>query len=202
MASSKIQAVIFDMGGVFVELGPISEIIGDEDLSVEEFWAGWLASPTVRAFERGQTSPEAFSNALVAELSLSMPPAEMLRRFANWPKGFFAGAEQMLLELQATGVSMAVLSNTNALHWEQQKDHEIISRIFACQYTSYSLGMVKPDAEIFDYVIADQGLRPDQILFVDDNQPNVDAARARGIDAERTCGPDEVRAVLQQRDLL
>ena len=202
MSESTIKSVVFDMGGVFVELGPITDIIGEEEISVREFWTGWLRSPSVRAFERGRCSPKEFGDGFVAELGLAMSGDELVRRFAQWPKGLFDGSQEVVSALQAKGIEVSVLSNTNAMHWEGQTDHEIIATMFDHEFTSYTLDMIKPDAKIFEHVIATLGHDPGQILFVDDNQPNVDAAQTLGMDAALTKGIDQVRDVLVSRGLL
>ena len=51
---TEIDAVLFDMGGVIVRLRPIDELLAGDAMTAEEFWPKWLASPAVRAFERGQ----------------------------------------------------------------------------------------------------------------------------------------------------
>ena len=53
-----------------------------------------------------------------------------------------------------------------------------------------------PDAAIFEHALDDLGVDADRAVFLDDNQVNVDGARAVGLRAERTQGPDEARAVL------
>ena len=100
------------------------------------------------------------------------------------------------------GATTAVLSNTNALHWETQTDAERIAAIFDRHYLSYELGLVKPDVEIFERVLADLGLPGQRVLFLDDNQLNVDAARRAGFDAHRAEGIDEAREVLRRYGLL
>lgn len=206
MSESTIKTIVFDMGGVLVELGPISDILGDEVISVNEFWQGWLRSPTVRHFERGRCTPEYFGSELVKELGLAMSGEELVERFARWPKGLFPGAQDLLQELKSNGVPFSVLSNTNVMHWETQTDHEIIADLFDRVFTSYSLDMVKPDAIIFEHVISELGnelnLKPSEILFVDDNQPNIDAALELGIAAVLTKGVDQVRAALAERGLV
>ncbi len=195
-----VHAVVFDMGGVLVELGPLSEILGDDPLPVEHFWSRWLASPTVRDYEMGGCTVEEFGERLVAELGLSFDGTELVERFAAWPKGLFDGAVQMIDDLRADSSPpvVAVLSNTNGLHWEGQVDAATVSGLFDRRYLSFELGLAKPDADIFEHVIADLGLEPGHIVFLDDNQPNVDAARSVGIDAHLTRGVAQARAVLEE----
>ncbi len=196
--------MVFDMGGVLVELGPLTEILGDDPLPVEQFWSRWLASPTVRHFEMGRCGVDAFGDELVEEMGLSIPGTELVARFRAWPKGLFDGAAAMMAELrsQAAAPIVAVLSNTNELHWTEQVDSGVIPELFDRHFLSYRLGLAKPDAEIFQHVIDDLGLPPGEIMFLDDNQPNVDAALALGIDAHLTRGVTEARAALVARGLL
>ncbi len=189
------------MGGVLVELGPLTEILGEDLLAPDAFWERWLTSPTVRDFERGRCTPEEFGDRLVAELGLSFDGREMVRRFAAWPKGLFEGAETLVDDLP-DGFEVGVLSNTNALHWNGQHQSDRVRSLFTRNYLSFELGIVKPDAEIFEHVIDDLGCAPGEIIYFDDNQMNVDAALAIGLDAALAKGPQDCRSWLMDRGIL
>ncbi len=189
------------MGGVLVELGPLTEILGDDPMPADTFWERWLASPTVRSFEMGQCSVEDFGNRLVAELELSFTGPELVERFAQWPKGLFGGAEQLVADI-IDGIEIGVLSNTNALHWSSQRDHERVRALFDRTFLSYELGLAKPDRDIFDRIVAELDVAPESVVFLDDNQINVDGALAVGIDAALAKGVDQARAALSARGLL
>ncbi len=194
-----IEAVVFDMGGVIVELGPITDILGEDPMPPEEFWSAWLRSAAVRQFEMGQCSVEHFGERFVAEAGLKLSPTQMVEQFRSWPKGLFPGGADLV---RSVNVEVAVLSNTNALHWENQLDAEEVQSLFARTYLSYQLGLAKPDADMFEHVVADLALPADRILFLDDNQLNVDGARAAGMRAEVTKGIEPARAVLAGLGLL
>ncbi|MCB0994561.1 MAG: HAD family phosphatase [Acidimicrobiales bacterium] len=202
MGRREIDAVVFDMGGVIVELGPLEEMLGDPSISAESFWPRWLASPAVRSFEMGRCTVTEFADALVAELGLTIAPADLIERFARWPQGLYPGAAVLVDELRAAGTVTAVMSNTNALHWERQRDAPQIRAMFEPAFLSYELGLAKPDAAAFEHVIAALDTEPGRIVFVDDNQVNVDAACAAGIDGVRALGPTEARAALAERGLV
>lgn len=80
-----------------------------------------------------------------------------------------------------------LLSNTNELHIEcvkQQMGMEKFNRFknaFEVFYLSYEMGMSKPDAEIFEFVLQENNLTPSETLFVDDTKENTDAAAELGI---------------------
>jgi epoxide hydrolase-like predicted phosphatase len=48
-------------------------------------------------------------------------------------------------------------------------------------FTSSKIGFAKPDTEIFRFVLAELGEKPDEILFIDDRGVNTDSARSLGM---------------------
>ena len=196
-------AVIFDLGGVMVELGPLSDILGPDAPPSDEFWTKWLHSDTVREFESGQCSTKEFGDRLVNDFEIPFDGPELVRRFRDWPKGLFPGATTLLTELgQNDGLVIGVLSNSNPLHWHEQRDADIIRSLFNRPYLSFEMQLIKPDAAIFDFVAADLNLEPGQILYFDDNQINVDGARAAGWSSEVTNGPTDCRRHLASAGLV
>ncbi len=191
---SDIDAVLFDMGGVLVELGPLDELLGST-MTGDEFWPRWLASPSVRGLESGTRSVDEFGRGLVEELELTISPGEVVERFGRFPRGLYPGARELVASVPA-GVVTGVLSNTNPLHWDNQTDGEAIRHLCQRAFLSYELGLVKPDRAIYDRVAADLDVAADRILFIDDNQINVDGARAAGWRAEVAEGPAAAGAVL------
>lgn len=194
-----IRAVLFDMGGVLVELGPLAELLGDA-MDGEEFWPRWLASPSVRGLESGRCSVDEFAQGLVDELQLRIGPDEVIERFTRFPRGLYPGAVDVVASVPDDVVT-GVLSNTNPLHWDDQADAEAIRGLCQHAFLSYLLGAVKPDREIFDLVANELGIEPGHILFLDDNQINVDGARAAGWSAEVAKGPAEAAAALERYGL-
>ena len=95
-----------------------------------------------------------------------------------------------------------MLSNTNALHWTGQRESARVRSLFTRNYLSFELGIVKPDAEIFEHVVADLGCAPGEIVYFDDNQVNVDAALGVGLDAALAGGPLDCRSWLMERGIL
>lgn len=120
----SIRAVVFDMGGVLVRLGPLPELLG-ADGSDRGFWTRWLTSPSVRRFERGDCDVDEFAAGVVADLDLSISADQFVANFARFPQGLFPGAAELVAAVP-TDIVTAILSNTNALHWDGQPDAAII----------------------------------------------------------------------------
>lgn len=131
-------------------------------------------------------------------------PEEFIERFRLWPQGLFEGATELLAELNAPGspLVIGVLSNSNPIHWHRQRDASTIRSIFETPFLSYEMKLIKPDREIFEHVQRTLDLEPDRILYFDDNQINVDAARSVGWRSEVAKGPDDCRHFLASLDLV
>ena len=197
-----IDWVLFDLGGVLVKLGGVrdfGDLIGESNS--DRVWQEWLRNDWVRDYERGLCSRDAFARGMVEQFELDVSPDEFIERFLAWPCGLLPGAHE-LVETLASTVSVTCLSNTNELHWNHQMDAERVARLFPTPFLSHELGVIKPDRDIYDHVVARLGVAADSILFFDDNQLNVDGARAAGWQAERVVGPDAARACLESRGLL
>jgi len=107
-----------------------------------------------------------------------------------------------MLTLLAQRCTLACLSNTNSVHWPHVRDTLGLSGLLHRYYLSHEIGHLKPAHAAFAHVLADLGCPPSCIVFLDDNQLNVDAAQAVGIQAYRTVGIAEVQTALRSLGLL
>lgn len=196
MADDGVGFVLFDLGGVLIELGGVASLQElTETVSDEAMWQRWLASPWVRRFERGECSESEFSTGFVEEWQLDTSPQRFLEIFRGWPIGPFPGATELLAEVKQS-VPIGCLSNTNSMHWSYQASRWPMLGLFDFRFLSFELGLVKPDAAIFEAVSHQLPVAPDQILFFDDVALNVDAARSFGFQSVQVRGIIDVRSVL------
>jgi len=202
-SAHPFDVILFDLGGVLIELAGVDRMLElcNHAFSTDELWARWLASEGVRRFESGRASPDEFGAAMLNEFGLSIAAAQFLEEFTAWPKGVFPGSFELLDQLSAS-YRLACLSNTNALHWPRVCDEMGLACYFDTSFASHLVGMLKPDAEIFEHVVEQLGCPPARILFLDDNQFNIASARAAGMVALRVAGMAEVRAALAEVGVL
>ena len=199
--SSPVIVLLFDVGGVLVELGPPP--LRDEWLTPgttrEAVWRDWISRPASRDFESGRTDADAFAAAMIGALGLRCDAATFLDAFAAWPIAPFPGTPEWLRGLRERR-TVAVLSNTNELHLARMRDE---MRLVACVdrvFASHEIGLVKPDAEIYRHAIDALGVPAGEIAFFDDDPGNVDAARALGMQVHHVVGPEAVRAAVASLD--
>ena len=163
--------------------------------SDEELWARWLSCRWVQRFEAGLCSPEEFADGLVADWGLELQPAAFLQSFGTWPEPPFEGALELVDAVQAS-IPAGFLSNMNAFQWAANYEAIPLTQAFAFRFLSFELGLVKPDAAVFE-AVADQLPVPRQrVLFLDDNEVNVEAATGAGFAARHVRGIEATRDAL------
>jgi putative hydrolase of the HAD superfamily len=198
----SIDIVLFDLGGVLIELGGMGDMaVLSRGASDDEIWERWLACPWVRRFERGHCDVESFARGMVESWEMPTDPDRFIEVFAAWPRGLLPGAQE-LVRSAARKLRVACLSNTNAVHAERHWKDLAIPELFDDLFFSHEMGLVKPDRDAFAHVVERLECRADRILFLDDNQINVDGARAAGLRAERSVGVEGAREALVDYGIL
>ena len=109
---------------------------------------------------------------------------EVARVDTAWLLDAYPGTLEVIRELDANGVQTACLSNTSQGHWDCLLAHENVASL-GSHHASHLLGLAKPDPEIYAEFERLVGARPEEIVFFDDLEANVESAAARGWDAVR-----------------
>jgi glucose-1-phosphatase len=199
----EIEVVVFDVGGVLVELEGVKSILEWSlgRFSIEDIWRLWLASPAVRAFETGRMDADAFAVAVLTELQLDIEPSRFLEAFLRWPTRLYPGAIELIARIPAR-YRRALLSNSNALHWPRVIGEMRLGELFEHRFVSHLMGKIKPDRDAFEHVLEALACRAEQVLFLDDNAPNVEAAKAVGMQAMLVRGVAGAEAALSRAGVL
>lgn len=195
---SKIEAVIFDAGGVLHESNSavtddlVSEL-GLEQEALSKIWAKQiplLGSGKIDEAEFWQqvSSEHGIRKVEVAENLLGRAFTEAIKPHAP--------VIELISELGSHGVKLAVLSNTIEPHAKALRDAGLYDG-FDYLFLSHEVGMRKPDPSIYQHALDKLGVKPDAAIFVDDDPENVQAAETLGIRGLVFTGADEVVTVLR-----
>jgi len=197
------DVILFDLGGVLVELSgvPVMHRWSNNRFDDDMLWEAWLHSASVRAFETGKISAAQFADEIVAEMALTISANEFIEAFTHWPTGLYSGTDELLIKLRFNNYNLACLSNSNELHWPRLMNEMGLATLMDEYYASHELGMLKPDADVFAHVIEELGCDAASVLFLDDNNLNVEAARAVGLKSFRTKGIRDVYSVLHSQGI-
>lgn len=187
---SAIRVVLLDMGGVLLNLHDPLATFG-LNLDQHDFLETWLLSPAVRKFERGDLNTAQFAADMVEEFALPYTPAEFIRRFASWPDALYEGVPELLTSI-GRHRQIALLSNTNELHWNRDDIAGQLVPLADAVFLSYQTRHLKPEPGAFEDVLQHFAVDADQILFLDDNPLNIEAAYSCGMLARLTRGFDSL----------
>ena len=183
---NRIEVGLLDLGGVMLRLNDPLETFGI-DLPHDAFLEKWLLSDSVRKLERGDIAPQAFASLIVEEFALPYSSRDFMQRFERWPDTLFEGVPDLL---RAVGKNhhVALLSNTNAIHWERDDIEGQLEPLVDSVFLSYRTGLMKPERAAFDDVLNTLSVSAEQVLFLDDNILNVNAAGDCGMQTMLTRG--------------
>lgn len=176
------EVILFDLGGVLVELGEHaipSSWLGGKTLNSQD----WFQSPIAVKFEKGLISANDFASALIQEFELDVSRDEVIKAFTAWPKGVFPEVPELLKALKKD-YKLAVLSNSNELHWPRILNEFLLDQTIDTLFSSHLINMAKPDIRIFEYVLNDLQVNANQVLFFDDNHENIRTAKSLGIESK------------------
>ena len=203
MTEKEIKVLVFDIGGVLVELGGMQTMFEWTDFkySAEELMGEWLASPVVRAYESGNSNAEVFCRGIIEEFNLQVPVNEFSKEFKSWPTKLFPGVKTLLRRLRSQ-YRLISLSNTNQMHWPRITKTLGLEPLFDHHFPSHLTGILKPDREAFAQVCQFLDLPPQSMLFFDDSRTNVEAAKSFGLHTAQVNGVLEVERFLYQNGLL
>lgn len=180
---SGIQWVIFDLGGVFVEVV--------QSRTFERFHS--LTGLSVPEVER-RVSSDSFFNDLF--ISREFTPSEVTRH-VNRTLGVSLSRSEVVDALHAElgeeisttveilpplkrRTQVGCLSNTNSIHWDRLLASYPFMQNFDRRFASQLLGCAKPSREIYERTVDLLGVSPREILFFDDKSVNVESAQRLG----------------------
>ena len=199
--NTSVEVILFDLGGVLVELGdspfPSDWLPGNNTFTLSD----WFLSETAVSFEKGSISAHIFAETFKKDLNINVSPEEIIEHFTRWPIGLFPGSQELLQSLNPN-YRLAVLSNTNELHWPRIIEEFKIPSYFEHIFASHLLNKAKPELSIFQHVINELKVEPARILFLDDNLRNIEASEKLGIQGLHVKGLQQARQGLVKLGVL
>jgi len=180
-----IKTLIFDFGDVFINLNKASTLIELQKLGITFFTEEMLQINI--QYETGQINTNTFVNSYL-EL---FPNQKGEQLSAAWNAIILDFPEYRLEFIEELSKSkeyqLILLSNTNDLHIEKVIEnmgldrYERFQKCFDAFYLSQEIHFRKPNADIYEFVLNNYKLNPNECLFIDDTKENTDTAKELGI---------------------
>lgn len=178
---TSVQAVIFDIGNVLIEWQPerhYDRLVGADRR--RDFFDDFDFHGLMNLIDEGAPFAPTIEKAARDTPNWA---AELLILRDNWTdlaQPAIPHSVRLLRALKAKGVPVFVLSNFGAENFPVSQAQFPFLTEFDRFYVSGRMRMRKPDQAIYAAVEADCGVPPQDLLFADDRDENIDAARARG----------------------
>lgn len=199
MLVSSVKNLIFDLGGVILDLSvghtldTFSRLANMPQAQVEEIYA---STPGFLHYEKGEIDDAAFRDFVRKTFAIPVEDAEIDDCWNAMLRGIPPVKLELLLWLQ-NEFRVFLLSNTNAIHLKHINEvilpghgqKKILDEYFHRAYYSHRMGKRKPDAEIFEQVLEENNLIPEETLFLDDYDVNIEGAKAVGIKTLHVTSP-------------
>lgn len=186
------EAIIFDLGGVIIDIDPSCSLQAFAELTnkpVEQVARSIEQAGVFEQYESGMVDDHAFFDLLRTTLD-TQASSEVLQHAWNTLLGSIPLHKIEAIRKLSEQYRIFLLSNTNKIHFEAVQEILYHSAglpsfdvLMEGVVLSYEVGMRKPDASIYTYVLDTFSLQPSKTVFIDDNVPNIEAAAALGIAA-------------------
>ena len=186
-----IKNIIFDLGGVILDIDfkkMEDAFVGIGINNYKELFGLGHAASFFKDHEDGKISDDEFLEKLAGLAKLTDP--ESVRKAYNALLVRFPKDRIDYLRQLRSKYRLFLLSNTNGIHLAEFQDlfrrsfqNGSLDDLFEKTYYSHLEGMRKPDIKFYEYVMKENNLNPEETLFIDDAEVNVDAARKTGMKA-------------------
>ncbi len=184
-----IKTIIFDLGGVFVELDItkfFKKVFAPFQLSKPKtpFMLKFFKQSDI--YHKGQIDNQEFYELACDILNLDKDHITLTRFYDAFNSILTKVNKDMVKILEKLRKSekykLFCLSNINQSHWDylQNIDCHFLS-YFDEILLSHEIQMLKPSPEVFEYAIKKAGCSPEEVVFIDDGRKNVQSAEKLGI---------------------
>ena len=189
MTLNGIKNIIFDFGGVICDLHPQRCLDQFRQLGCEinMFPTQYSQFDGVfKQIDRGDISMEEFYENIRQQGKVPNATDEQIQQAWLSVLGEIPDERFEAFDRLRRNYRLYILSNCNDLHWEHLSRKRMVYRgenimhWFSQLFLSYKLHLEKPEPEIYQAVLDMAGIKAEESLFIDDNQPNLDAAAKMG----------------------
>jgi len=185
----SFKNILFDLGAVLINIDPKNAQKYFASLGIHdyEFHFNKLSEKNIfNDLETGKISPDQFLNSINIQLKGAASETDIKNAW-NAILMEFRAESMKHVTLLSQRYNVYLLSNTNAIHLTEinqilfkQLGVALLDNYFKKAYYSQLIGMRKPEAEIYQYVLKDAGIIAQETFFIDDLSVNIETAQRLG----------------------
>lgn len=186
----KIKNIIFDLGGIFIEINFSKTENAFKNLGVanwSQFYTQSTASALFENLEIAKITPEEFYEGFRKESGADLTD-EQIRDAWNAMLGTFPPERLQWLQQIGTRYNIYLYSNTNRIHYvafqnifRRSTGKQNFDDYFIKAHYSHQLGLRKPYPSSYKKLLQIEKLNADETLFIDDTAKNIEGAKQAGL---------------------
>ena len=186
----QYKNIIFDLGNVLVKLNPEGCIGAFKAIGMGELVDSNPQSEGMKLMSKlgvGMITTEEFCEAARKLTETDVTNEEIIDAANKMLVEIPDEKKERLLQLKKAGYRLFLLSNTIDVHWDYCVEHLFpyqkygVEDYFEQCFLSQRMHLAKPNARIYEEVIRQANIHPDETLFIDDLKENCEAAEKLGI---------------------
>lgn len=186
----NVKNLIFDLGNVLfdIDFSLLNEAFASIGIQgFDQHFTLNKSHPLFLDLEMGFINELEFYEGVRALTNLPVGNDQIKNAWNALLVGFRKDSIQWIKE-NNTNYATYLFSNTNQIHhdyfvsdFENKVAPYSFTSLFITPYYSHEMGMRKPDPASFTYILNKEGLKASETLFIDDNEPNINAAASIGL---------------------
>lgn len=200
----KIENIVFDFGGVLIDLDfqrllKAFKRIGFND--IESQLQTYEREGIFQKYELGEMTTDEFRMAIREKSNITLTDSDIDDLWNLMLVKIPAEKLDFILSLR-NNYNVYLLSNTNSIHWDYACKNSFnykglgIKDFFIRTFLSYEMHLAKPDKAIYERMLCEAGLVPENTLFIDDSEINCTVAKQLGIQVHHYQIGDSLETVL------
>jgi glucose-1-phosphatase len=200
-----IKNIIFDLGGVLINIDYYKTINAFKALGIsnfEQMYSQITANELFENMETGKTTEDEFYEAIKQTAPTPLTNQQIKDAWNSLLLDFRPHSIDYLKSLSLQ-YNLYLLSNTNSIHqaafnnlFTKEFNGKHINDYFVKAYYSHQINLRKPYKKIYDFVLADANLKPQETLFIDDSKMNIPAANELGIHTHLLLPNETIEGIL------
>jgi putative hydrolase of the HAD superfamily len=201
----KVTSLIFDLGGVLINLDPErtrQSFIKLGTLHFDKLFTMYKATQLFYDLETGHVDPDTFIKTLQKETAKGTTEQDIIDAWNAMLLDFRLESLDFVKQLKALYPTF-LFSNTNIIHHrsfqqtiKETTPYSSVDELFHKAYYSHEIGLRKPVVDAYRYIITEKKMDAGQTLFIDDNKDNIRGAKEAGLQTLHLLPGERVESVL------
>lgn len=190
----NIRNLIFDLGNVILNIDTKLSEIAFAQYGMNDFEKLYTLASQNELFDRlevGSITENEFYDEFRRVTGCKLDNKTLEQCWDALIMDFPSARIEMLKRLKNEGKYRTfILSNTNIIHYrfytallKRTRGVDGLESLVEHAYFSHEIGLKKPNRDIFDYVVEHSHIKPEESIFIDDNEANIKAANTLGFNA-------------------